>query len=144
MAKTYDVRNVRLVIGGFLMTGFEEGSEIDVDRYEDGFSMTVGIDGKVVRSRNNNKSGHIDFTLQRGNPLNAVLSALATLDETNAGAPVPVLWNDVNAAPLTPEMGGGRAGWVKKKPPVKYGAKAAGLKWVIDIEELDLVVGGYA
>ncbi len=144
MAKTYDFRNVRLVVGGFLIEGFEKGSSIEVERYEDAFTFQVGADGKLVRSRNANRSGHIDIMLQQGSPSNAVLSNLATADELVAGVPVPVILVDGNAAALTPGMSISKAGWVKKKPKQEYAAEATGRKWVLDLEDVDQFIEGYA
>jgi hypothetical protein len=144
MAKTYDFKLVKLIVGGFLLEGFEKGSSIEVERYEDAFTFKVGADGKTVRSRNANRSGHIDITLQQGSPSNAVLSNLATLDEGTTGLPVPVLLNDGNAAALTPGIAVSKAGWVKKKPKQSFEAEATGLKWVIDVEDVDQFIGSYA
>lgn len=144
MAATYDIRSKRLVVGGFLVTGLEEGTSIEAERYEDGFSMQVGIDGKVVRSRNANQSGHIDFSLQQGNPLNAVFSAMIVADESGLGVPVPVLLVDADALPTLPESAGGKAAWFKKVPKQTYGAKSSGHKYVLDIENMAQIIGGYA
>ena len=144
MAATYDIRNKRLVIGGFLVTGLEEGTSIEAERYEDGFSMQVGLDGKVVRSRNANQSAHIDFSLQQGNPLNAIFSAMIVSDESGLGAPVPVLLVDADSMATTPEALGGKAAWFKKVPKAGYGAKSTGYKYVLDVERMDVLLGGYA
>lgn len=144
MAKTYDFRNVRLSVAGFLIEGFEKSSSIEVERYEDAFTMQVGADGKTVRSRNANRSGHIDFMLQQGSPSNAVLSALATVDETVLGVPAPVILVDGNASSLTPGTSVSKAGWVKKKPKEEFASEVTGRKWTIDLEDVDQLLGAYA
>lgn len=140
---TYDFSQVKLVVGGFLIEGFEKGSSIKVARDEDGFTDSVGADGKTVRSRNHNRNGSIEIKLQAGAPANAILSGLAIADEASGGAPVPIGLVDLNANPLTPGGAATQSGWVKKLADGEFQSEAQPRDWVLRMADMDYAVGGY-
>jgi hypothetical protein len=136
--RQYDPANVILNIGGRDISGFAEGTFIEVDRYADAFSMSVGSDGEVTRVKNQNVSGYFKCTLQQSSPSNDYLSSLATQDEQSSNAVVPVLLTDKNGTTLAK----GAKSWVKKKAKPTYANTAESREWSLDTGNLQLDVGG--
>ena len=134
----YDPGNVVLNINGIDISGFAEGTFIEVDRYVDAWSMAVGSDGEVTRVKSQNVSGYFKFTLQQGSPSNDVVSALATQDEQSSNAVVPVLMTDKNGNTIAK----GAKSWVKKKAKSSFANTNENREWTLDTGNLDYTVGG--
>lgn len=88
---TYDPKEVTLLFGGISIEGFAEGSFISVEyAVPERTTTTVGADGQVVRTVNNNNSATITVRLMPDSPSIAVIKATRLADQaTNAGI-VPI------------------------------------------------------
>ena len=136
--KTYDPKNVSLILGGQIIQGYTDGTFINVERNEDMFSMKVGVDGIGTRAKTNNKSGKITITLHQSSPSNDYLSTLALADENaNAGA-VPMLMRDNNGTSLCTSL----TMWVKKMANAEYGKEVGNRVWVLESDEIIMFNGG--
>ena len=62
--KTYDFRQVTLVIGGFDIGGYGDDGGIDVEWGADVGEMSVGIDGEATFSADNNESATVTITVK--------------------------------------------------------------------------------
>lgn len=136
--KTYDPARVVPTFAGRLISGFAEGTFIKVARNGDTFTVHVGSDGEVARSRSRNKSGQVEFTLMQGAASNDMLSAQLALDElagTGAGA---FQLQDFNGTTLLIAP----AAWVKKLADAEYGNEAGNRVWVLELGQLEGTVGG--
>ena len=51
---TYDPKAVILTVGGIPISGYSEGTFIDVTRNEPTWNLVVGADGLVTRGKTNN------------------------------------------------------------------------------------------
>ena len=61
--KTYDPKQISVIVGGAIISGFADGEFVTTERNEDAFTLNVGADGEGGRVKSNNKSGRITLTL---------------------------------------------------------------------------------
>jgi hypothetical protein len=137
---TYYPDQVALIACGILVSGYASGTFITVERTEDSFKLQKGADGEGVRTRTNNRSGTITFTLLQSSLTNILLSALMTLDETSAGGDgiLPSLLKDNSGTTLAKA----EESWLTKPSNIEYADDGTNREWVITCNALDTVVGG--
>ena len=138
--RTYDPKLVLCSLGAIGITGFADGTFVEVSRDEDAFTKLVGAGGDVVRARNRNKSGSATFTLLASAPENDLLSALALEDELAGTGTRAFLVKEANGTTIL----AGQGAWVKKVATAGFGKEAGTREWIVDIAELDMTVGGLA
>jgi hypothetical protein len=140
MARTYDAKKIACIVGGVMLSGFNDGDVVTVERNEDTFTFQPDTDGGGTRSKSNNKSGRFTFVLSQTSAANGLLTAIAKLDEVgNAGA-VPVIVKDLNGSSLyTATMA-----WLVKPPVGEYKRESGGREWVFETDCLEWVEGGNA
>jgi len=97
---TYDPKQVVVIIGGHIVSGYADGTFVNVERNEDSFALTVGSDGDACRSNNQNRSGRITLTLGQWSESNTFLSALVSADELSGNGVVPALVKDNSGTSL--------------------------------------------
>lgn len=136
--KTYDPNEVICIVGGAIISGYADGTYLNVERDEQMFQKVVGADGFVSRAKSNNKSGVLTLTLQQTSPSNDVLSGFMVADElTNSGI-VPVFIKD--AIGTTVLVSG--EGWVQQMPAVGYAKEVNNREWSIAMAQINAFVGG--
>lgn len=136
---TYNPDDVVLVLGAIIVTGYADGTFVNVERNEDSFSLTVGSDGEACRARTNNRSGRITFTLGQWSESNALLAALVTLDEEspNGDGIVPALVKDNSGTSLhTAEKA-----WIVKPAASANSREPENREWVVETNHLVTVPG---
>jgi hypothetical protein len=138
MAKTFDPKQVSVIVGGHIVQGFADGTFVKVARNNDMFALKVGADGEGARAKSNDKSGTLEITLLQSSASNDVLSGFATSDEISNGGQVPLLVKDGNGTTLVEAL----TGWVKKKPDVEFGKEISDRVWVFESDKLDMLIGG--
>lgn len=139
MLKTYDFRQVSVIVGGRIMAGFAEGDDsVMVERNEDAWSLKVGADGEATRSKSNNKSGKVTLKLQQTSESNAILSAFAKADELSNSGAVPVLIKDNSGLSLH----AAEQAWVIKMPSSGFGAESGEREWVLESDNMEMFEGG--
>ena len=136
--KTYDPNAVIVTVGGFVMSGFADGTAIQAARNEDAWSTQIGVDGEGTRSKSNNRSGTITISLMQSSDSNQVLSNFALTDDASGGGAVPVMIKDGNGDTLLVA----ETAWVKKMADVEYSREAGAREWVLETDNLVMNVGG--
>jgi len=136
--KTYDPSQVALIVGGFNITGFADGSFVTVARNADAFALYVGTDGEGTRAKSNNKSGRITITLAQSSDSNAILSGIASLDELSNNGVVPVLVKDSSGLSLY----AAETAWIVKSPDSEFGKELGSREWIIETDNLAMFVAG--
>lgn len=137
--KTYDPSNVQVIMGGVPVTGFADGTFINISFDEDQYTKTVGADGEVSRSKSNNNTATVALTLKQTSSSNDALSALYQADRLNNGGAVPF---------MVKEIGTGRtlcftqACWVQKLPDVGYSKDVEDRAWTLATGQMEIFVGG--
>lgn len=136
--KVYDPKQISIIVGGKILSGFADGTFLKVERNEQAYTLKVGVDGEGARAKNNNKSGKFTFTLMQTSSSNDVLSAYASADELgNAGA-VPVLVKDHNGTSVATAA----TAWVQKLPDLEDAKEITMRTWVLETDELLMSIGG--
>lgn len=137
-AKTYDPSQVAIIVGGFQVTGFADGTFLTVERNADNFALYIGTDGEGTRAKSNNKSGRMTFTLAQSSDANAFLSALVTADELSNSGIVPVLVKDNSGSSLY----SAETAWIVKHPAAEFGREIGTREWILETDNLAVFTGG--
>ncbi len=135
---TYDPGAIIIIFLGIKITGFADGTFVEIERDEDAYKKTVGAGGEVARTRSRNLSGKATFTLMGSSFCNDLLSAAAILDESLGSGVGPILIKDLNGTTLIH----GANAWIQKVPKVPFGKELTDREWVIDIDAVEFLVGG--
>ncbi len=137
---TYDPKDIIFNAAGFILTGYMNGTYVEVDRESNQVEDEVGAEGDVVRRLTNDKRGNIIVTLLQSSRSNLILSGLARADELSGNGIFPVLVKDNRGLDmfLAPNA------WIQKIPQIIYRDGIEGRKWIFRTNNLQMVVGGYA
>lgn len=140
MLGTYYPDQVSLQACGIPISGFAPGTFITVEYNEDAFTLQIGSDGEGCRTRSNNRSGKITFTLQQSSIANLALSALHNVDRrTPAGDGIaPSLIKDNSGTTVI----SAEKSWILKMANVEFSNETTGREWVIETDDLNVLVGG--
>jgi hypothetical protein len=137
---TYDPASVVCTIGGVPISGFSEGTFIEIDRDEPTWNKVVGADGLVTRGKTNNFSGTLTLTLKQSSPSNDVLSGFMAVDEaTNTGV-FPMLIKDLSGNSIYFS----ESSWVTQYANSTFGKDISDRQWIISCAQLDAFVGSNA
>lgn len=136
--KTYDPKQVSVIIGSQPMKGFSDGDFVTVERNEDNWTLMVGADGESTRSKNANKSGKITITLLGSSESNDYLSQLQLADELTGNGTFGGLIKDNRGRSLYTFA----TGWITKQPSAGFAKESPTREWVIETDELIPFTGG--
>ena len=135
--RTYDPKSVVITVGGVPMSGFADGTFLEITRDDVAFTKVVGADGTTTRVKSNNTGGSMTITLKQSSPSNDVLSAFAQADElTNTGV-VPILVKDLSGNSIYFSA----TGWIQKYPDSVFANEINNRAWVLDLADVDMFVG---
>ena len=135
--RTYDPKSVVITVGGVPMSGFADGTFLEITRDDAAFTKVVGADGTTTRVKSNNTGGSMTITLKQSSPSNDVLSAFAQADElTNTGV-VPILVKDLSGNSIYFSA----TGWIQKYPDSVFANEINNRAWVLDLADVDMFVG---
>ena len=136
--KTYDGKKVKIIVGGFPISGVADNTFVKIERDEDTFMKKIGAYGEASRSKNNNRSGTATITLLQTSPSNDILSALALTDElTNTGI-VPFLVQDLSGTSTFVSA----TAWIKRPASSEFGKEISNREWNFELIDMDVFVGG--
>lgn len=138
LLKTYDPKQVHVIVNGRSLTGFADGTFVKVSRDEDTFKLQVGADGEACRTKSNNRSGTYELTLQQSSEGNKILSDIALADETSNSGVVAVMVKDGSGNSLHTS----ESAWVQKPSDAEYGKDAGSRTWVLRTDDLVTYNGG--
>ena len=129
-----------MVLSGIPISGLADGTFVSVVFNEDAYALTIGSDGEGTRSKTNNRSGRVTFTLMQSSESNDLLSALHNLDlnTPNGDGIGPLLVKDNSGRTLVTAA----SAWVVKHPDAEFGREAATREWIVETEELLAQHGG--
>lgn len=89
--RTYDSKEVNLVVGGVVITGVASGTWLTAERTEDDFTEYVGAKGEVALAETNNRTGEISVTLDNTSPSCDYLYGLSKRRGKNALVSVAIV-----------------------------------------------------
>lgn len=139
--QAYDPAQVIVTVGVRSISGYADGTFVRVSREVDSFTKYVGSDGTVARTKSNNYSGSITITLMQTSPDNDYLTNLLALAETANAQSLGVFNVKITDKTGTSVFSSANA-WIRKYPDVDYARDISTREWVIDVDRLEMVVGG--
>ncbi len=134
---TYDAAQVIISVGGIPLSGYTDGTFIEVARDEATWTKIVGADGIVTRGKTNNRSGTITVTLKQSSPSNDVLSGFLIADELANSSVVPILIKDLSGDSIYFAA----QGWVSAFANSTFAKEITDRTWTISTAEMDVLVG---
>lgn len=136
--RTFDPKSIIITIGGVPMSGFADGTFLEITTDTQQFTKVIGADGYATRVKSNNYGGILTLTLSQTSPSNDILSALLNLDRfTNSGV-VPILIKDL----LGTSMFFSATGWIQQFPDFTFSNEIAERAWVFDLADVEMFIGG--
>lgn len=134
---SYDFKQVSLIVGVQQIEGFEDGTEIVAERNEDSFTSKVDVDGNITRSRSNNTSGRITFTLSQFSKSNSYLQTLANLDERSGAGVVPSKISDKSNPSVEQVIA--TESWIVKPSSKSFGRESGPREWIIECANMNFL-----
>lgn len=137
--KTYNPADVQVNIGGRIITGYEAGTFIQLERSVNNYDWSIGPDGvDGIRTKRNDRSALLTVTLRQSSVGNLVLANLANRDEVSADGVVPVQITELktNTRFVTAK------GWIEKPPGVGYADNPQPRAWQIRLSEVPFELAG--
>lgn len=139
MLSTYDFKQVAVILGGRIISGFAEGDDaVTVETDNDEFSLTVGADGEATRSKSNNRSATITLRLLKTSQSNDILNAFMQSDRLSNSGLQPFVCKDNNGR----EIHACESAWIQKAPTASHGANSGIMEWVLRTENMLSTFGG--
>lgn len=135
--RTYNPKAVVITIGGVPMSGFSDGTFLEIVRDAPAYAKVVGADGTTTRVKSNNTAGTMTLTLKQSSPSNDVLSTFAQADYLSDAGVVPILVKDLSGNSIYFSA----TGWIQKIPDSSFGPDVADRSWVIDLADTTMFVG---
>ena len=135
--RTYDPKQVIVTIAGVPMSGFSDGTFLEIDRNEPTWTLVVGADGLVTRGKTNNFSGTMTLTLKQSSPSNDILSALMAADEASNAGIFPVLVKDLSGNSVYFSA----TAWVNQYANSTFDKAITDRQWTFSLSEADMFVG---
>lgn len=139
--QAYDPAQVIVTVGARSLSGFADGTFIRVSRDMDSFTKYVGSDSVVARTKTNNFSGSITITLMQTSPDNDYLTQLLQASEILNIQAAGIFNIKVTDKTGTSVFSAANA-WIRKPPEVEYSREFSTREWVIDVDRLEMSVGG--
>ena len=124
----YDPQQMTCSFKGENITGFAEGTFIEIERNEDAYTVYVGATGDVTRTRSRNRTGKATLTLMAQAPSNDSLMDIHMDDEQFGDGVGPLLIKDLNGLTVARAA----EAWVTKVPKVERGKEAGTSQWVLE------------
>ena len=134
---TYNPLLFFVSFGGTPISGFADGTFIEIEQNKDDFEVTVGASGETVRTQLNDKSGKITLTLLQSALSNDTLNGFRIGDVRSGTGVQPFFAKELNGNTIisAPNC------WIKKAPLVKRGKEVAETAWVFETDEIDIQPG---
>ena len=136
--KKYDPNKVTIVFGPVIIGGFQDGTFVSVDFNEDAYTLQIGVDGEGCRSRSNNDSATIIFTLGQWSETNDELSIIHNTDKLTGFGIYPLMIKDENGTTLY----AAETAWIRKFPMSDFDREAVSREWALETDKLNAFIGG--
>jgi hypothetical protein len=143
---TYDPKKVIVTLGvnaaqsagGVTISGFADGTFIEVTPAGPRYTKHTGADGEVSRVANADHTHKVKMTLQQTSPSNDALSALLASDVLNNGGVVSLSIVDVNGTTNLQW----KAAWIETPPNITDAKDLSNRDWTLDTAQVTSEVYG--
>lgn len=142
--KTYDSKKVIVVFGSVNITGFDEGTFVQIETQGDGTTAVVGCDQEVVRSISPQSIlKKIVITLLQSSDSNDKLSSIQDSDNQSGNGVKALSIKDLSGRTLLKSS----SAWIVKKPQVQRGRSTddgkCAWEFLAVVPDDQFVVGGH-
>lgn len=132
-AGAFDPSKVVLLLGGWEVYGFAEGTKIVINKTSDLVIPYVGTDGDVSLALQRNKIGTMTISLQNTSGANEVLTAYNQQMLLTGEVAFPVYMNDPKGFQIMATIG-----WLQTQPDMTIGSEIESVDWVIGLKDANL------
>src|SRR4051794_21013704 len=113
---TYTPDSVTIVFSGIILSGYDDGTFVTIERANDMWALKMGADGIGARAKSSDKSGTVVATLLATSPSNDRLSAMAIADELSGAGVGPLLVRDGSGRSIASAL----SAWIVKIPQLEF------------------------
>lgn len=125
---TYNASRVTVIFAGFPVTGFADGTFVNITMINDGITTQVGADGEIARAINTDRRCTVTLTLQQTSMANDFLSTFFDIDMLTCGGRVgPILIQDLCGTTLFSAS----QAWIVKPADVEFSKEISTRAWQI-------------
>lgn len=135
---TYDPKMVQVIFDGNPITGFADGTFVNIEWDEDAWNKVTGADGLVSRAKTNNYSGAVTVTLLSTSLGNDVLNSVARRDRRNSTGATTLLVKDASGRTVW----SAENAWIRQLPAQEFSKEISEREWIIDCANLSGDIGG--
>jgi len=136
--KTYDPKQIKVIVGAIVLTGFAEGTFVTITQNGNSFEKSRGADGEVDRVNKNADDYTLAFTLKRTSLSNDALSTLSIADKKFNTGTVPITVKDLNGTSTF----FAEQGWIAKEPDPEESDSMPTREWQVDTGKAAHFIGG--
>ncbi len=135
---TYNPKEVVVIYGGLILTGFGDSDFISAEREADDWSDYAGVDGEVTRSAMNDPRVTITLTLSQASASNKILSDSRQADLESGTGAKDLLIRDLRGDTMLYCS----SVWIQAPPSIAFGREAGSREWTLRGIEAERVDGG--
>ena len=140
MVKTYDPRLLLISLGSHIVTGYADGTFLNIEAHGDGVGKQVGADGETVRSIDPDETATLTMTLRWDSPTVAFAKQQYDKDRaTSGGGMFPVLVKDMKGGLVF----SAEDGWIDNSPSREFGKELSDREIIIETGKSKWVDNGY-
>ena len=136
--KTYDPSLISFIAGVNQLTGWADGTKIEIEMDDDAWMLKVGTDGDATRIKSLNKSATITLTFQSSSLSNAILMGYYLADQANNAGTFPAICKDSGGTSVAAAANV----WVQKIPNTTYAKDLSDRVWKLQTDSIEMFVGG--
>ncbi len=125
---TYNAARVVIIVAGMPITGFADGTFVNIEMINDAITTQVGADGEIARAISTDRRCTVTLTLQQVSESNSFLSTLFNVDMLTCGGRTgPILVQDLCGDTLFSAMNA----WIVKPAPIEFGKEITNRVWTL-------------
>ena len=132
LVMTYDPKKVIITFGGVPISGYADGTFVQIDPSGDSFTKKVGADGEVARSLSNDNTHTVQITLLQTSLSNNYLRTVMNADKLTGLGMLPLSFTDLN----TMEVKFWPQAWVSVEPGTGRAKEDTDVQWTLHTGQL--------
>jgi len=127
LVETYDSKKVIITLGGVPISGYTDGTFVNVTANSERWTRKVGADGEVNRALSNDNTSTIDITLLQTSLSNDYLRTVEAADALTGLGMLPLLITDLNSGRIRfwPQA------WIATEPDDGKAKETTDIGWTI-------------
>lgn len=125
---TYNAARVVVIVAGFPISGFADGTFVNVEMVNDAITSQVGADGEIARAISTDRRCTVTITLQQTSESNTFLSTMFNIDMLTCGGRTgPILIQDLCGDTIFSAANA----WITKPANIEFSKEISTRAWAI-------------